>query len=105
MERSRISGRKILEKLDVKRALCFPRWEGHKDTASCTLKRVGRTAIEKEWLREFAPRINRPDRADKKNDFLGLAAPGLDESGEFFPMQNQWWKSPVFLEARRETGV
>lgn len=33
-----------------------------KDTASFTLKRLGRTAVECEWLREFAPKIDRPDR-------------------------------------------
>lgn len=33
-----------------------------KDTASFTLQRLNRTAIECEWLREFSPKINRPDR-------------------------------------------
>lgn len=37
-----------------------------KDTASCTLKRVGKTAEECPWLREFAPRIRRPDAAGEK---------------------------------------
>lgn len=32
-----------------------------KDTASLTLQRVGRTATECEWLREFPVRIRRPD--------------------------------------------
>ncbi|MBQ2802742.1 MAG: histidine phosphatase family protein [Lachnospiraceae bacterium] len=32
-----------------------------KDTASLTLQKMGREAVEKEWLREFAPQINRPD--------------------------------------------
>lgn len=32
-----------------------------KDTASLTLEKMGRTAVECEWLREFAPRIQRPD--------------------------------------------
>lgn len=32
-----------------------------KDTAGCTLKRMNRTATVCEWLREFAPRILRPD--------------------------------------------
>lgn len=35
-----------------------------KDTASFTLKRMNRTAVECDWLREFAPRIDRPDRPD-----------------------------------------
>ncbi|MDO4323342.1 MAG: histidine phosphatase family protein [Lachnospiraceae bacterium] len=33
-----------------------------KDTASFTLQKLNRQAIECEWLREFAPKINRPDR-------------------------------------------
>ena len=33
-----------------------------KDTASLTLKKMGRTAMECEWLREFTPKIVRPDR-------------------------------------------
>lgn len=33
-----------------------------KDTASLTLKKMGREAKECEWLREFAPQIHRPDR-------------------------------------------
>lgn len=33
-----------------------------KDTASFTLQKLGMEAQECEWLREFAPRIQRPDR-------------------------------------------
>lgn len=32
-----------------------------KDTASFTLQKLNRTAVECEWLREFAPKIKRPD--------------------------------------------
>lgn len=32
-----------------------------KDTASLTLKKMERTAVEYDWLREFPPRIKRPD--------------------------------------------
>lgn len=32
-----------------------------RDTASLTLERMGRTAEECDWLREFPPRIHRPD--------------------------------------------
>lgn len=37
-----------------------------KDTAKPTLEKMGRTAIECEWLREFAPLIKRPDVPDRK---------------------------------------
>lgn len=32
-----------------------------RDTASSTLKKMNRSAVECEWLREFAPKIHRPD--------------------------------------------
>lgn len=35
------------------------------DTASCTLKKMHRTGITCEWLREFWPRIQRPDVTDE----------------------------------------
>lgn len=35
-----------------------------KDTASVTLKRLGRTATECPWLREFTPAVRRPDVPD-----------------------------------------
>lgn len=37
-----------------------------KDTASCTLKKTGRTAEECPWLREFAVPIQRPDVPKQK---------------------------------------
>ena len=37
-----------------------------KDTASCTLKKMNRTAVECEWLREFDVLIDRPDVTDRK---------------------------------------
>ena len=37
-----------------------------KDTASFTLKKLGRTAVECPWLREFAVFIHRPDILDRR---------------------------------------
>lgn len=37
-----------------------------KDTASLSLKKMNRTAAECDWLREFAPRILRPDVPDQE---------------------------------------
>lgn len=34
------------------------------DTASCTMKKLGREAQVMDWLREFPPKIHRPDRPD-----------------------------------------
>lgn len=38
-----------------------------KDTASLTLKKMNRTATEYEWLKEFPPRIMRPDVTDRES--------------------------------------
>lgn len=38
-----------------------------RDTASCTMKRLGKEAVELEWLQEFTPRIRRPDTPEKLN--------------------------------------
>lgn len=37
-----------------------------KDTASCTLEKMNRTGITCDWLKEFWPRINRPDNREKR---------------------------------------
>lgn len=49
-----------LAKIPVKEYYVSPLGRA-KDTASFTLKKVGRTAIECEWLREFEGHIIRPD--------------------------------------------
>ncbi len=49
-----------LAALDVKEFYVSPKGRA-KDTAAPTLKKMGRTAIEKEWLREFEGSILRPD--------------------------------------------
>ena len=56
------------------------------DTASCTLTRAGRTAVTCEWLREFAPRIDRPDRSDRKTI-----------TWDWLPQD--WLQYPQFLDA------
>ncbi len=53
-----------LAKMDIKEFYVSPLGRA-KDTASLTLKEMGRKAVECEWLREFAPRIDRPDRKEK----------------------------------------
>lgn len=50
-----------IAKLDVKQFYVSPLGRA-KDTASFTLDKMQRSAIECEWLREFAPRIMRPDK-------------------------------------------
>lgn len=62
-----------------------------KDTASLTLGRVEREAVECEWLREFSPRIHRPDTEKEKNvwDWLPQDWTVRDE----FYRQDQWYEA------------
>lgn len=55
-----------ISRLDVKEFYVSPLGRAQ-DTASCTLKKMQRTAATLDWLREFSPQIDRPDRADKKS--------------------------------------
>lgn len=50
-----------ISKLDVKEFYVSPLGRAQ-DTASCTLKKMNRTAITYDWLKEFPPTIIRPDR-------------------------------------------
>ena len=54
-----------LVKLDVREFFVSPLGRA-KDTASITLKRLGRTAEECLWLREFQAPIFRPDHSEEK---------------------------------------
>ncbi|GAA6263243.1 hypothetical protein F110043I8_02280 [Ruminococcus sp. f11] len=54
-----------LSKFDVKEFYVSPLGRA-KDTASLTLKKMNRTAVECDWLREFDVLIDRPDVTDRK---------------------------------------
>lgn len=55
-----------IAKLDVKDFYVSPLGRA-RDTASLTLQKMGRTATECDWLREFPPQIKRPDvRGNRK---------------------------------------
>jgi len=54
-----ILGEKIAQ-MDVKEFFVSPLGRA-KDTAAVTLDKMNRTAIQKEWLREFAVRMERPE--------------------------------------------
>ncbi len=54
-----------IKKLQVKEFYTSPLGRA-RDTASITLKKMGREATVCEWLREFAPTIKRPDCENRK---------------------------------------
>lgn len=79
--------------LDVKEFYTSPLGRA-RDTASCTLKKAGRTAIEKEWLREFAPRIQRPDlNGGMVNAWDWL--PGDWTAREHFFHHDKWYRDEL----------
>ncbi len=54
-----------LSKMDIKAFYVSPLGRAQ-DTASCTLKRMNRTATTHEWMREFAGKIWRPDVSERE---------------------------------------
>lgn len=85
-----------LAKLDVKAFYCSPLGRA-KDTASFTLQKLGRTAAECEWLREFKVEINRPDRTDRMKcswDWL----PQDWTKDERFYQYDHWFENERMME-------
>ncbi len=69
-----------------------------KDTASCTLKKVGRQAVECEWLREFSPAVRRPDSPDRP----GVAWDWLPQdwlAEERFLTYDRWMEPSTYVQA------
>lgn len=82
-----------LAKLDVKEFYVSPLGRA-KDTASLTLEKMNRTAIEKEWLREFAISIERPDIPGR----LGPAWDWLPEdwmAEEKYFLKDSWYDTEI----------
>lgn len=67
-----------MEKTEVQEYFVSPLGRA-KDTASCTLKRTGRTAVECAWLREFDAPIYRPHRPERLRRLPGT---GCRETGQ-----------------------
>lgn len=87
-----------LAKLNIKAFYVSPRGRA-KDTAFCTLKKLGRTAVEKTWLREFQVQISRPDRPDRGSipwDWL----PKDWTIEEKYYCHNQWMDTKVMQEGK-----
>ena len=72
-----------ISKINVKEFYISP-FGRAQDTASCTLKKMRRTGITYEWLKEFSPRIHRPDK-----DYLKICWDWLPQD---------WTKEPKFYD-------
>lgn len=85
-------------RLDVKEFYVSPLGRA-KDTASCTLKKLGREAVECQWLREFACRVQRPDVKDQEMiawDWL----PQDWTREERFYQKDRWFEPEAFREGK-----
>ena len=68
-----------------------------KDTASLTLKKMNRTAVECQWLREFAPSIQRPDKEEKQIAWDWLPQDWAKE--HLFYDHERWADHPIMAES------
>ena len=85
-----------LGKLDVKKCYCSPLGRA-KDTAAASLKKLGMEAEILPWLREFAVRVNRPDKPNN------VAWDWLPQDWTAYPDffdKDRWVSHPVFQEAK-----
>lgn len=78
-----------IAKLDVKEFYVSPLGRA-KDTASLSLKKMGRTAIECDWLREFNAKIMRPDVADNETIAWDWLPQDWTSDPDFYD-HNTWW--------------
>ncbi|MCD7813715.1 MAG: histidine phosphatase family protein [Lachnospiraceae bacterium] len=86
-----------IAKLDVRDFYVSPLGRA-RDTASLTLKRMNRTATECAWLREFAPRINRPDREDSPVCWDWLPQDWVQD--ERFYRYDEWYEPSIMSEGK-----
>ena len=83
-----------LGKLNVKACYCSPLGRA-KDTAAASLKVLGMEAEICPWLREFAPKVKKPNRE-------GVAWDWLPQDWTAYPQffdREKWMEHPSFLEA------
>lgn len=81
-----------VSKMDVKNFYVSPLGRA-RDTASLTLKKMGREAEVCEWMREFAPRINRPDCEVEKNAWDWLPCDWTEDAAYFDRFD--WKETPI----------
>ncbi|MBR6451728.1 MAG: histidine phosphatase family protein [Lachnospiraceae bacterium] len=82
-----------------------------KDTAEPTLKLLGRSAVELEWLKEFPPLIHRPDKAEGEQSIAWDWMPADWTKYPEFYDYDRWMDHPVMKaghvreEYERVTGL
>jgi probable phosphoglycerate mutase len=84
-----------LSRLDVKQFYVSPLGRA-KDTASLTLNKMGRTAIEYAWLREFEGRVMRPDAGCEKLAWDWLPQDWTAE--EKYYQKDTWYQTEIMQQ-------
>ena len=87
-----------LAKMEIKEFYVSPMGRA-KDTASCTLKKVGREATVCPWLREFSVQIQRPDVSEQEMIAWDWLPQDWTKEPAFYDCDS-WWKVPVFRQAK-----
>ncbi len=87
-----------LSKLEVKKFYVSPLGRA-KDTANCTLKKINRSAEEKEWLREFHAPIWRPDVKENKSIAWDWLPQDWMQDERFF-QYDKWFLPETMQEGR-----
>ena len=85
-----------LEQLDVSAFYVSPLGRA-RDTASLTLKRLGREAQVLDWLREFPAKVQKPDKDEPGIAWDWLPQDWTEE--EIFYDKNRWMEHPVFRDS------
>lgn len=87
-----------ISRLDVKAFYVSPLGRA-RDTASVTLNKMGRTAAECDWLREFPSQIHRPDvKGRKKIAWDWLPEDWTAESAYF--LRDKWADTEIMREGK-----
>ncbi len=87
-----------ISKLDVKAFYVSPLGRA-KDTASVTLKKMGRTATECDWLREFPPQIRRPDNTERRKISWDWLPQDWTADPDYFDRE-KWCQTEIMREGR-----
>jgi probable phosphoglycerate mutase len=86
-----------MAKMDVQEFYVSPLGRA-KDTASCTLKKMGREAVELDWLQEFRPTVLRPDAGGKRKVSWDWLPQDWTADDRFYSYEH-WHEHEVFQEA------
>lgn len=87
-----------ISRLDVKEFYVSPLGRAQ-DTASCTLQKMGRSATTCDWLREFQPKIMRPDVTDNRSITWDWLPADWTKDENYF-RRDLWYTTDIMREGK-----